>query len=149
MCVHTMALVFDRNPEFPVDPRFSSFGLKRKRKRGRPKNIGGALDRRVPRAADQGEADQGEEIEEGELLRGEVGPNIAPMEEEIGGEEGGDEEEGWVMGPNILPMERGGEERGGEDEEVGTDEVEEEAEPPGQHTRFGPRWANFVRNLIE
>ena len=93
MCVHTMALVFDRNPEFPVDPRFSSFGLKRKRKRGRPKNIGGALDRRVPRAADQGE-----EIEEGELLRGEVGPNIAPMEEEIGGEEGGDEEEGWVMG---------------------------------------------------
>ena len=59
MCVHTMALVFDRNPEFPVDPRFSSFGLKRKRKRGRPKNIGGALDRRVPRAADQGE-----EIEE-------------------------------------------------------------------------------------
>ena len=69
------------------------------------------------------------------------------MEEEIGGEEGGDEEEGWVMGPNILPMERGGEERGGEDEEVGTDE--EEAEPPGQHTRFGPRWANFVRNLIE
>ena len=147
MCVHTMALVFDRNPEFPVDPRFSSFGLKRKRKRGRPKNIGGALDRRVPRAADQGEADQGEEIEEieeGELLRGEVGPNIAPMEEEIGGEEGGDEEEGWVMGPNILPMERGG-----EDEEVGTDEEEEEAEPPGQHTRFGPRWANFVRNLIE
>ena len=141
MCVHTMALVFDRNPEFPVDLRFSSFGLKRKRKRGRPKNIGGALDRRVPRAADQGEADQGEEIEEGELLRGEVGPNIAPMEEEIGGEEGGDEEEGWVMGPNILPMERGGEERGGEDEE--------EAEPPGQHTRFGPRWANFVRNLIE
>ena len=152
MCVHTMALVFNQNPEFPVDPRFSSFGLKRKRKRGRPKNIGGALDRRVPRAADQGEADQGEEIEEieeGELLRGEVGPNIAPMEEEIGGEEGGDEEEGWVMGPNILPMERGGEERGGEDEEVGTDEVEEEAEPPGQHTRFGPRWANFVRNLIE
>ena len=144
MCVHTMALVFDRNPEFPVDPRFSSFGLKRKRKRGRPKNIGGALDRRVPRAADQGE-----EIEEGELLRGEVGPNIAPMEEEIGGEEGGDEEEGWVMGPNIVPMERGGEERGGEDEEVGTDEREEEAEPPGQHTRFGPRWANFVRNLIE
>ena len=149
-----MALVFNQNPEFPVDPRFSSFGLKRKRKRGRPKNIGGALDRRVPRAADQGE-----EIEEGELLRGEVGPNIAPMEEEIGGEEGGDEEEGWVMGPNILPMERGGEERGGEerggeerggeDEEVGTDEVEEEAEPPGQHTRFGPRWANFVRNLIE
>ena len=60
-------------------------------------------------------------IEEGELLRGEVGPNIAPMEEEIGGE----------------------------DEEVGTDEEEEEAEPPGQHTRFGPRWANFVRNLIE
>ena len=45
--------------------------------------------------------------------------------------------------------ERGGEERGGEDEEVGTDEEEEEAEPPGQHTRFGPRWANFVRNLIE
>ena len=88
-----------------------------------------------------------QEIEEGELLRGEVGPNIAPMEEEIGGEEGGDEEEGWVMGPNILPMERGGEERGGEDEEVGTDE--EEAEPLGQHTRFGPRWANFVRNLIE
>ena len=144
MCVHTMALVFDRNPEFPVDPRFSSFGLKRKRKRGRLKNIGGALDRRVPRAADQGE-----EFEEGELLRGEVGPNIAPMEEEIGGEEEGDEEEGWVMGPNLLPMERGGEERGGEDEEVGTDEVEEEAEPPGQHTRFGPRWANFVRNLIE
>ena len=64
MCVHTMALVFDQNPEFPVDPRFSSFGLKRKRKRGRPKNIGGALDRIVPRAADQGEADQGEEIEE-------------------------------------------------------------------------------------
>ena len=142
MCVHTMALVFDRNPKFPVDPRFSSFGLKRKRKRGSPKNISMALDRAVPRAADQGE-----EIEEGELLRGEVGPNIAPMEEEIGGEEGGDEEEGWVMGPNILPMERGGEERGGEDEEVGTDE--EEAEPPGQHTRFGPRWANFVRNLIE
>ena len=78
-----------------------------------------------------------------------MGPNIAPMEEEIGGEEGGDEEEGWVMGPNIVPMERGGEERGGEDEEVGTDEEEEEAEPPGQHTRFGPRWANFVRNLIE
>ena len=128
MCVHKMA-------EFPVDPRFSSFGLKRKR--GSPKNISMALDRAVPRAADQGE-----EIEEGELLRGEVGPNIAPMEEEIGGEEGGDEEEGWVMGPNILPMERGG-----EDEEVGTDE--EEAEPPGQHTRFGPRWANFVRNLIE
>ena len=49
-------------------------------------------------------ADQGEEIEEGELLRGEVGPNIAPMEEEIGGEEGGDEEEGWVMGPNTLPL---------------------------------------------
>ena len=44
-----------------------------------------------------------------------MGPNIAPMEEEIGGEEGGDEEEGWVMGPNILPMERGGEERGGEE----------------------------------
>ena len=88
-----------------------------------------------------------------------MGPNIAPMEEEIGGEEGGDEEEGWFMGPNILPMERGGEERGGEerggedrvgeDEEVGTDEEEEEAEPLGQHTRFGPRWANFVRNLIE
>ena len=78
-----------------------------------------------------------------------MGPNIAPMEEEIGGEEGRDEEEGWVMGPNILPMERGGEERGGEDEEVGTDEREEEAEPPGQHTRFGPRWANFVPNLIE
>ena len=107
MCVHTMALVFDRNPEFPVDPRFSSFGLKRKRKRGPLKNISGALDRRVPRAADQGE--EIEEIEEGELLRGEVGPNIAPMEEEIGGEEGGDEEEGWVMGPNIVPMERGGE----------------------------------------
>ena len=131
MCVHTMALVFDRNPEFPVDPRFSSFGLKRKR--GRPKNIGMALDRVVPRAADQGE-----EIEEGELLRGEVGPNIAPMEEEIGGEEGGDEEEGWVMGPNIVPMERGGEER--EDEEEGTDEEdvgdegmdEEEAEPAAQ-----------------
>ena len=34
-----------------------------------------------------------------------MGPNIAPMEEEIGGEEGGDEEEGWVMGPNIVPME--------------------------------------------
>ena len=134
-----MALLFDPNSEFPVDPRFSSFGLKRKRKRGRPKNISMALDRAVPRAADQGE-----EIEEGELLRGEVGPNIAPMEEEIGGEEGGDEEEGWVMGPNILPMERGG-----EDEEVGTDEEEEEAEPPGQHTRFGPRWANFIRNLIE
>ena len=98
MCVHTMALVFDRNPEFPVDPRLYSFGLKRKR--GRPKNISMALDRAVPRAADQGE-----EIEEGELLRGEVGPNIAPMEEEIGGEEGGDEEEGWVMGPNIVPME--------------------------------------------
>ena len=142
MCVHTMALVFDRNPEFPVDPRLSSFGLKRKR--GRPKNISMALDRAVPRAADQGE-----EIEEGELLRGEVGPNIAPMEEEIGGEEGGDEEEGWVMGPNIVPMERGGEERGGEereDEDEGTDE--EEAEP-AQHTRFGPRLANFVRNLIE
>ena len=147
MCVHTMALVFDRNPEFPVDPRFSSFGLKRKR--GRPMNIGMALDRAVPRVADQRE-----EIEEGELPRGEVGLYIAPMEEEIGGEEGGDEEEGWVMGPNIVPMERGGEERGGEerggeDEEVGTDEEEEEAEPPGQHTRFGPRWANFVRNLIE
>ena len=150
MCVHTMALVFDRNPEFPVDPRFSSFGLKRKRKRGRPKNISMALDRAVPRAADQGE-----EIEEGELPRGEVGLYIAPMEEEIGGEEGGDEEEGWVMGPNIVPMERGGEER--EDEEEGTDEEdvgdegmdEEEAEPAAQHTRFGPRWANFVRNLIE
>ena len=56
-----------------------------------------ALERAVPRAADQGE-----EIEEGELLRGEVGPNIAPMEEEIGGEEGGDEEEGWVRGPNMF-----------------------------------------------
>ena len=41
--------------------------------------------------------------------------------------------------------------------EVGTDEEdvgdegmdEEEAEPAAQHTRFGPRWANFVRNLIE
>ena len=79
-----------------------------------------------------------------------MGPNIAPMEEEIGGEEGGDEEEGWVMGPNIVPMERGGEERGGEereDEDEGTDE--EEAEPAAQHTRFGPRLANFVRNLIE
>ena len=137
MCIHTMALVFDRNPEFPVDPRFSSFGLKSER--GRPKNIGMALDH----------TDQREEIEEGELPRGEVGLNKAPMEEKIGGEEGGDEEEGWVMGPNILPMERGGEERGGEDEEVGTNEEEEEAEPPGQHTRFGPRWANFVRNLIE
>ena len=41
-----------------------------------------------------------------------MGPNIAPMEEEIGGEEGGDEEEGWVMGPNILPMERGERRRG-------------------------------------
>ena len=96
----------DQNPEYPVDPRFSSFGLKRKRKRGRPKNIGGALDRRVPRAADQGE-----EIEEGELPRGEVGLYIATMEEETGG----DEEEGWDMGPNIVPMERGGEE--GTDEE--------------------------------
>ena len=65
MCVHTMALVFDQNPEFPVDPRFSSFGLKRKRKRGRPKNIGGALDRRVPRAADQGEADQERRLRRG------------------------------------------------------------------------------------
>ena len=65
MCVHTMALVFDRNSEFPVDPRFSSFGLKRKRKRGRPKNIGGALDRRVPRAADQGEADQERRLRRG------------------------------------------------------------------------------------
>ena len=128
MCVHTMALVFDRNPEFPVDPRLYSFGLKRKR--GRPKNISMALDRAVPRAADQGE-----EIEEGELLRGEVGPNIAPMEDEIGGEEGGDEEEGWVLGPNIVPMERGEEER----------EDEEEAEPAAQHTR----WAKYVRNLIE
>ena len=143
MCVHTMALLFDPNPEFPVDPRFSSFGLKRKR--GRPMNIGMALDRAVPRVADQRE-----EIEEGELPRGEVGLYIAPMEEEIGGEEGGDEEEGWVMGPNIVPMERGGEERGGEereDEDEGTDE--EEAEPAAQHTRFGPRLANFVRNLIE
>ena len=41
-----------------------------------------ALDRAVSRAADQVE-----EIEEGELLRGEVGPNLASMEEEIGGEE--------------------------------------------------------------
>ena len=76
-----------------------------KKEKGPSKEYWRALDRRVPRAADQGE-----EIEEGELLRGEVGPNIAPMEEEIGGEEGGDEEEGWVVGPNILPMERGGEE---------------------------------------
>ena len=82
------------------------------------------------------------------------------VKEEIGGEEGGDEEKGWVMVPNILPMERGVEERGGEereDEEEGTDEEdvgdegmdEEEAEPAAQHARFGPRWANFVRNLIE
>ena len=153
MCVHTMALVFDRNPEFPVDPRFSSFGLKRKRKRGRPKNISMALDRAVPRVADQRE-----EIEEGELPRGEVGLYIALMEEEIypiGGEEGEDEEEGWVMGPNIVLMERGGEEREDEEEGTGEEDVgdegtdEEEAEPAAQHTRFGTRWANFVRNLIE
>ena len=44
------------------------------------------------------------------------------MEGEIGGEEGGDEEEGWVMSPNIVPLEgeRGGEER--EDEVEGMDE---------------------------
>ena len=53
MCVHTMVLVFDQNREFPVDPQFSSFGLKRKRKRGRPKNVGMALDRVVPWVADQ------------------------------------------------------------------------------------------------
>ena len=69
-----MALVFDRNPEFPVDPWFSSFGLKRKRKGGRPKNIGMALDSAVPRVADQRE-----EIEKGEHPRGEVGLYIAPM----------------------------------------------------------------------
>ena len=44
-----------------------------------------------------------------------------------------------------------GEEGEGTDEEDVGDEGtnEEEAEPAEQYTKFGPRWANFVRSLIE
>ena len=42
----SMALTYDRNPEFPVDPRFSTVIFKRKRPVGRLRNAGLAMSQR-------------------------------------------------------------------------------------------------------
>ena len=46
LCTESMALTYDRNPEFPVDPRFSTVIFKRKRPVGRPRNAGLAMSQR-------------------------------------------------------------------------------------------------------
>ena len=46
LCPESMALTYDRNPEFPVDPRFSTVIFKRKRPVGRPRNAGLAMSQR-------------------------------------------------------------------------------------------------------
>ena len=43
-----MALVYDRNKEFPIDPRLNPLRFKRKRPVGRPKKLGLALTREQP-----------------------------------------------------------------------------------------------------
>ena len=57
-----MALCFDRKKDFHVDPRLDAVRFTRKRKPGRPKNIGLALEREPPvqREGDEGEEDGGE-----------------------------------------------------------------------------------------
>ena len=46
LCPESMALTYDRNPEFPVDPRFSTVIFKRKRPVGRLRNAGLAMSQR-------------------------------------------------------------------------------------------------------
>ena len=47
LCHHTMALTYDRNKEFPIDPRLNAFQFT-KQKAGRPKKHGLALTREPP-----------------------------------------------------------------------------------------------------
>ena len=58
MCRHTLALVYDRNKDFPVDPRLDAVRFTRKRKVGRPKALGSALTRETPLVVVNGQLQQ-------------------------------------------------------------------------------------------
>ena len=64
LCPEAMALTYDRNPEFPVDPRLSTVVFKRKRPVGRPRAPGLALSRTPPRVReDAAYVRTGQEVE--------------------------------------------------------------------------------------
>ena len=52
------ALVYDRNKDFPVDPRLDAVRFTRKRKVGRPKALGSALTRETPLVVVNGQLQQ-------------------------------------------------------------------------------------------
>ena len=58
LCRHTLALVYDRNKDFPVDPRLDAVRFTRKRKVGRPKALGSALTRETPLVVVNGQLQQ-------------------------------------------------------------------------------------------
>ena len=104
LCPEAMALTYDRNPEFPVDPRLSTVVFKRKRPVGRPRAPGLALSRTPPRVREDAayvrtgqevehyprmdlEDINVDEMEEGEITEDEFLEPREAEEEPMGGQE--------------------------------------------------------------
>ena len=155
LCPEAMALTYDRNPEFPVDPRLSTVVFKRKRPVGRPRAPGLALSKTPPRVReDAAYVRTGQEIEHYPRMDLED-INVDEMEE-------GEITEDEFLEPREAEEEpMGGQEDLGNEDEVGGDREfleagEAEGEPMGdqeevqqQTRRFGRRWGNFVRSLLD
>ena len=152
LCPEAMALTYDRNPEFPVDPRLSTVVFKRKRPVGRPRAPGLALSRTPPRVReDAAYVRTGQEVEHYPRMDLED-INVDEMEE-------GEITEDEFLEPREAEEEpMGGQEDLGNEDEVGGDRefLEAEGEPMGdqeevqqQPRRFGRRWGSFVRGLLD
>ena len=149
LCPEAMALTYDRNPEFPVDPRLSTVVFKRKRPVGRPRAPGLALSRTPPRVREEAAyVRTGQEVEHYPRMDLED-INVDEVEE---GEITEDEFEFEPREAEEEPM--GAQEDLGNEDEVGGDR-EVEGEPMGaqeeqqQPRRFGRRWGSFVRGLLD
>ena len=113
LCPEAMALTYDRNPEFPVDPRLSTVVFKRKRPVGRPRAPGLALSRTPPRVREDAayvrtgqevehyprmdlEDINVDEMEEGEITEDEFLEPREAEEEPMGGQEDLGNKMRWV-----------------------------------------------------
>ena len=154
LCTEAMALTYNRNREFPVDPRLKTVVFKRKRPVGRPRAPGLALSRTPPRVRQDAYVRNGQEVEEyprmdledvnvDELGEGETSED-EPLgaEDDLGngGEVGGDRqffEEGEVQAGDIQEELMEAQEDLGNEDGFGGDREQEEEEQP---RRFGRRW---------
>ena len=79
MCKHTLALVYDRKKDFPVDERMTAVRFTRKRKAGRPGKLKPALTRETPLVVVNGELQQPERPgDQGEAVAGRGGGEGEP-----------------------------------------------------------------------